>query len=72
MFLLSCLHSGFQSWNLLRLKKEIVDEFPALKEKRSAFSYRLMFFRTCDELLKAVKKLRKIRIPTGYFPKNGE
>ena len=49
---------GFQSWNLLRLKKEIVDEFPALKEKRSAFSYKLMFFRTFQDLQDAVKKLK--------------
>ena len=39
---------GFQSWNLLRLKKEIVNEFPQLKEKRSAFSYRLAFFRSFE------------------------
>jgi hypothetical protein len=49
---------GFQSWNTLRLKREIVDEFPQLKEKRSAFSYRLMFFRTHEELLNAIKKLK--------------
>lgn len=49
---------GFQSWNLIRLKKEIVDEFPQLKEKRSAFSYRLMFFRTHEEILDTIKKLK--------------
>ena len=49
---------GFQCWNILRLKKEIVDEFPQLKEKRSAFSYRLIFFRTHEELLNSIKKLK--------------
>lgn len=50
---------GFQSWNLLRLKKEIVNEFPPLKEKRSKFVYRLMFHRTYDELLKSIKELKE-------------
>ena len=49
---------GFQSWNILRLKKEIINEFPALKEKRSEFSYKLMFCRSYEDLLKLVKKLK--------------
>ena len=49
---------GFQSWNVIRLKKEIVDEFPQLKEKRSTFSYRLLFSRTYEDLLNAIKKLK--------------
>lgn len=49
---------GFQSWNTLRLKKEIVNEFPALKEKRSSFSYRLVFCRNHEELLELVKALK--------------
>ena len=51
-------NESFQAWNLLRLKKEIVDEFPALKEKRSEFSYKLMFCRSFEDLLKLVKKLK--------------
>ena len=50
---------GFQSWNLIRLKKEIVDEFPQLKEKRSNFSYKLIFCRNHEELLNHIKKLRE-------------
>lgn len=53
---------GFQSWNTIRLKKEIVEEFPQLKEKRSAFSYRLIFFRTHEELQNAVNKLKNEEI----------
>jgi len=49
---------GFQSWNVLRLKKEIINEFPALKEKRSSFSYKLMFFRTFEDLRNTVNKLK--------------
>ena len=49
---------GFQAWNLIRLKKEIIDEFPQLREKRSKFKYRIVFHRTYEELLKAVKRLK--------------
>ena len=49
---------GFQSWNILRLKKEIVDEFPQLKEKRSNFSYKMIFCRDHEELLTHIKKLK--------------
>jgi hypothetical protein len=48
---------GFQSWNVIRLKKEFVDEFPQLKEKRSSFGYKLKFFRDIDELQKSIKQL---------------
>ena len=43
---------------MLRLKKEIVEEFPALKEKRSKFSYRLMFCRSYEDLMKMIKELK--------------
>ncbi|MBT3577274.1 hypothetical protein HOA55_01985 [archaeon] len=49
---------SFQSWNMLRLKREIVEEFPILKEKRSSFSYRLMFCRSHEDLMKMVKGLK--------------
>ena len=49
---------SFQSWNIIRLKKEIIDEFPQLKEKRSSFSYKLVFCRDFKELLNKVKNLK--------------
>ena len=49
---------NFQSWNTLRLKREIIEEFPALKEKRSSFSYRLMFCRSHRELMDMIKGLK--------------
>ena len=49
---------GFQSWILIKIKKEIINEFPQLKEKRSLFSYKLIFHRTYEELFKAIKKLK--------------
>lgn len=51
-------NEGFQAWNTIRLKKEIFNEFPQLKEKRSKFSYNLKYFRTFEELLNAIKKMK--------------
>ena len=50
---------SFQAWNIIRLKKELFNEFPQLKEKRSKFSYELIYHRSEKELEKAIKKLFK-------------
>ena len=50
---------GFQAWNIMRIKKELFSEFPQLKEKRSEFSYQLIYHRDPKELEKAIKKLIK-------------
>ncbi len=50
-----------QAWNVIKLKKELFDEFPELKEKRSSFSYSLKFFRSEEELEKAYKKFKKTK-----------
>ena len=34
-----------QAWNKLKFKKELLNEFPQLKEKRSKFSYEMQYFR---------------------------
>jgi len=47
------------AWNIIRLKSEIVKEFPQLKEKRSKFSYQLIYYRTIEELEKAIRELKK-------------
>lgn len=47
-----------QAWNVIKLKKELFEEFPELKEKRSQFSYKLKFFRTEEELENAYKKFK--------------
>ena len=41
------------------IKKELFNEFPQLKEKRSKFSYQLIYHRDPKELEKAIKKLIK-------------
>ena len=48
-----------QAWNILKLKKEMFEEFPQLKEKRSAFSYQLIYHRDVKELEQAIKKMLK-------------
>ena len=50
---------SFQAWNTLKLKKELFSEFPQLKEKRSKFSYELVYHRNPKELLKAITKMVK-------------
>ncbi len=50
---------SFQAWNTIRLKKELFEEFPQLKEKRSKFSYQLTFCRDYEELIAKIRKLNK-------------
>lgn len=52
-----------QAWNTIKLKKEIVNEFPILKEKRASFSYHMILYRTHDELEKVVKKMKREKLP---------
>lgn len=54
---------GAQAWNILRLKKEILTEFPQLKEKRTPLSYNLAFVKTYDDLLDYIKKMEKENKP---------
>ena len=49
---------SFQAWNTLKLKKELFTEFPQLQEKRSKFSYKLIFCRSYGELSDYIKKLK--------------
>lgn len=51
---------GFQAWNTIRLKKELFNEFPELKEKRSQFFYELIYSRTFEDLEKVLKEMKKI------------
>jgi hypothetical protein len=47
------------SWSMMKLKKEVVDEFPQLKERVSAFGYKMIFYHDSNELEKFIRKLRK-------------
>jgi hypothetical protein len=50
---------GTKSFSRIRLKKELIEEFPQLRERRSSFSYELKFFRDNEELERTIKKLNK-------------
>jgi len=46
-----------RAWNTIRLKKEILDEFSQLKERRMKISYRMVLYRNPVELFLAVEKI---------------
>ena len=51
---------GNQAWNLIKLKKEFLNEFYQLKEKKlKAFSYKMLYHRTYEEFEKIVKEIIK-------------
>ena len=55
---------AIRAWNTMRIKKEIIEEFPALKERRSSFSYQMLFYRDYIDLEKAIRKMKKDKLPT--------
>jgi hypothetical protein len=46
-----------RSWNTIRLKKEIIDEYPQLRNRRFKAKYRMTFYRDPVELFLAVEKI---------------
>jgi len=48
---------GNQAWSVMRLKKELLHEFPQLKEKREQFLYKMIIHRSFEGLKDEVKKL---------------
>jgi uncharacterized protein with von Willebrand factor type A (vWA) domain len=59
---------GLRAWNLMRLKKDLLKEFPQLKERREKFSYKMIMHRNFNDLKKAVENLEnKEIIPIFLF-----
>jgi hypothetical protein len=50
---------GQRAWSIIRLKKEIINEFPQLKDRSSPVGYQLRFYREFEELEKALKRIKK-------------
>ena len=50
-----------QAWNTIKLKSEFLNEFQQLKERRSKFSYEMIFGRTEAEIVEAIKRIIKDR-----------
>lgn len=48
-----------RAWSLIRIRRELIQEFPQLKERRSAFSYKMVLFRSYKLLEKEIKKMKR-------------
>jgi len=53
-----------RSFGIIRLKSDLVNEFPQLKEKRSKFSYKMEYYRKIEELEKTLQELKKKKCET--------
>ena len=58
---------GAQSWNIIRLRREVLHEFPELKEKSASFGYTMIVPKTNDEVKKAILDIEKGVIPILLF-----
>lgn len=46
-------------WSLIALGKQIIQEFPQLREKRSKFGFKMAFYYEHKDLEKAVRKIKR-------------
>ncbi len=54
---------GHQAWNILRLKKEILHEFPQLRDKTDKFGYKMVVHKNHEEARKALKEIDENSVP---------
>ncbi len=52
------------AWNLIRIRKEVLNEFKQLKERMSRFTYNMIFYSEWNEFEKSMRKARKKGVPT--------
>ena len=50
---------GDKSWNLIRLKKDVLREYPQLKERMGSFSYMMVIPRTLEDVKKKLVEIEK-------------
>jgi len=50
---------SFGCWNSLRFRKEIMQEFPQLREKVSKFTYKMILYPDYPEFEKVIRKLKR-------------
>ncbi len=48
-----------QAWNIIRLRKDILHEFPELKDKQASFTYRLTIPRTSKAMKRHFEEATK-------------
>ena len=46
-------------WSLMNLRKAVIEEFPQLKERVSAFGYKMVFYHKHEQLEKFIRKLKR-------------
>jgi hypothetical protein len=47
-----------QAWSMIRFKKEILQKFPQLKEKRGSFCYKIAIYSSNEDLKKAIGSMK--------------
>lgn len=50
---------GYRAWSTIRFKKELINEFSDLREKRAILGYKMLFYQSYLELEKAVKEMKR-------------
>ncbi len=50
---------GSHSWSIIRFKKELLQEFSQLRERRGSFSYKIILFRNYKIMAKALKEMQQ-------------
>ena len=50
---------SLRAWNTIRFKKELIAEFPALKDRTARFGYTLVLHRDFASLEQAIRKLKR-------------
>lgn len=48
-----------QSWNTIRIRKEIISKFPQLREKSGSFCYKMNMYESYKDLIKGIKIAEK-------------
>ncbi|MDP3728778.1 MAG: hypothetical protein Q8R18_04970 [bacterium] len=51
-------NDSVRAWNIIRFKKEFLQEFQQLKNRQEKFSYEMLLFYTYEELEKAIKEMK--------------
>lgn len=48
-----------QAWNTIRLRKEVLQRFLQLHEKRESFRYKMNIYHNYDDLIKEIQDMKK-------------
>ncbi|MFH1972471.1 MAG: hypothetical protein ABIJ18_03280 [archaeon] len=56
-----------QGWSILRLKKEVLNEFKTLKEKRNPSGYKLVLFDNYEQAESHLKKIKETCMEPPVF-----